>query len=369
MAELITLLEYGQSLWLDYLDRSLVETDSLKQLVSSGVRGVTNNPSIFFKAITERPEYDAAILDLLQSDPELDELQLYHWLSIQDTQMAADVLRGVYDQTNGKDGFVSLEVSPHLAYDAAATVKAARHLWKQVNRPNLMIKVPATREGLPAMERLISEGINVNATLIFSVSRYQEVVDAYLRGLATNPEPQKVAGVASFFISRLDAKVDQMLARMGTPEARQLMGKIGVANARRAYQCFNEMLKSDGFTTQSRRGGQIQRLLWASTSTKNAEYPDLLYVDELIGKHTVTTVPPETLDKFMHHGDVQERLEQGWDTSAKDLKKLASLGIQLEAVTKTLEEEGVAAFVDSYNRGLDSLREKRLELTKHYAEH
>ena len=219
MADLITLLRHGQSMWLDYIDRNLLDNGGLKRLVETGIRGVTSNPTIFHKAITGSQDYDETIIDLLQADHELDTVGLYKWLTIEDIQMAADILRSIYDSSKGVDGYVSLEVSPHLAHDTNSTLESARHLWKEVNRPNLMIKVPGTLEGLPAIEVLIAEGININVTLLFSVSRYEAVIQSYLRGLALNPNPGKVASVASFFVSRVDVKVDRALEQIGTPEA------------------------------------------------------------------------------------------------------------------------------------------------------
>ena len=367
MADLITLLRHGQSMWLDYIDRNLLDNGGLKRLVETGIRGVTSNPTIFHKAITGSQDYDETIIDLPQADHELDTVGLYKWLTIEDIQMAADILRSIYDSSKGVDGYVSLEVSPHLAHDTNSTLESARHLWKEVNRPNLMIKVPGTLEGLPAIEVLIAEGININVTLLFSVSRYEAVIQSYLRGLALNPNPGKVASVASFFVSRVDVKVDRALEQIGTPEALQLRGKIAVANARIAYQCFREMFQAATFTKLREKGARVQRPLWASTSTKNPKYSDLLYVESLIGPDTVNTVPRETLDVFLHHGEVALTLETELDAAKRDLETLKRLGINMEKITKELEDEGVASFADSYDQLLATLDEKRIATTAHYA--
>jgi transaldolase len=258
-------------------------------------------------------------------------------------------------------------VSPHLAYDTEGTVQAARRLWRAVDRPNLMVKVPATLEGLPAIERLIAEGINVNATLLFSVSRYQAVAEAYLRGLALNPEPGRVASVASFFVSRIDGKVDAILDEIGTAKALRLKGKIATANAKAAYERFKVLLRTEAFARQQARGARVQRPLWASTATKNPQYSDLLYVEGLIGPDTVNTVPPQTLDMFMQHGEVRATLEMDVDTACRDLAELQTLGVELEQIALELEREGVAAFADSYDRLLEVLHKKRNAVAQEYA--
>ncbi|NIR30449.1 MAG: transaldolase [Gammaproteobacteria bacterium] len=367
MSNMLTLYQYGQSMWLDYIDRDLLVNGGLARLVEEGLRGVTSNPTIFHKAITGGHQYDDAIRDLLQADPQMDAETLYEWLAIQDVQWAADILRPVYENSNGTDGFVSLEVSPHLAGDTAGTVEGVHHLWRAVDRPNLMIKVPGTREGLPAIERLIGEGININVTLLFSVARYEEVVGAYVSGLGRHPDPARVTSVASFFVSRIDGKVDLMLDRAGTPEARRLKGRAAIANAKMAYQRFRALTRSEAFRDQVARGARVQRLLWGSTSTKNRDYSDLLYVDGLIGADTVNTVPPQTLDAFQDHGTVALTLERDVEQARRDQEDLAALGIDLDAVTRELEEEGVAAFAESHDKLLAALEEKRVAVTRDYA--
>lgn len=368
MSKLITLYsEYGQSIWLDYIDRGLVRDGALKALVSQGLRGVTSNPTIFHKAITQSDDYDDAIRDLVQADHGIDAATLYEWLTVQDVQMAADVLEPVYVASERGDGYVSLEVSPHLADDTQATMKAARHLWRAVDRPNLMIKVPATEAGLPAVEGLVAEGVNVNVTLLFSLERYRAVTDAYVRGLALNPRPEEVASVASFFVSRVDTKVDAALEAIGGPEAEALAGRIAIANAKAAYQHFREFFGSDSFETQRKRGARVQRPLWASTSTKNPRYSEVMYVEELIGPDTVNTLPPETLDALQTRGEPSASLERDVEAARRDLDKLEELGVHLSVITEDLEREGVAKFADSYDQLLEALRSKLATVTATYA--
>ena len=307
MASIERLLECGQSLWLDYVDRNLLTGGGLARLVDEGLRGVTSNPTIFHQAITGSDAYDDAVLDLLQADHEIDAETLYEWLAIQDIQMACDALRPVYDNTEGADGFVSIEVSPHLAHDPHATVNQARHLWRSVHRDNVMIKVPATREGLEAIEVLIAEGIHVNVTLLFSLARYEQVFAAFTRGLEQTDAPRDVASVASFFVSRVDSMVDPLLQAAGA-EAESLRSRAAIANARMAYQSFLQWRTGPDFMAQQRRGARVQRPLWASTSTKDPSLSDTYYVDSLIGPDTVNTVPPKTLDAFVEHGDAHETL-------------------------------------------------------------
>lgn len=368
MSRMLTLYsDYGQSIWLDYIDRNLLVRGGLRELVAQGLRGVTSNPTIFHKAITGSGDYDDAILDLLQADHEIDDETVAQWLVIQDVQMAADILKPVYISSDGKDGFISLEVSPHIAYDTDATIEAAQKLWRIVDRPNLMIKVPATVPGLPAIQRLIADGINVNVTLLFSVDRYKAVSEAYIRGLSLNTNRAGVASVASFFVSRVDSKVDAALDDIGTPEARQLKGRIAIANSKMAYQHFKASIESPEFKEQGRRGGKPQRTLWASTGTKNPDYSDVLYVEELIGADSVNTVTPETLDAYQAHGEMLARLEMDVDLAQHDLETLASLGVDLAQITQELEQEGVKKFADSHDQLLAALKDKRIEVSRHYA--
>lgn len=362
MASIHRLNAMGQSMWLDTIDRRLLTSDGLAELIGLGISGVTSNPTIFQKALTGSDAYDAAILDLLQMDPNMPVEAIYEWLTVRDVQMAADLLLPVYEASTGLDGYVSLEVSPHLAYDTEGTLASARHLWQSVKRPNLMIKVPATWDGLPAMEQLVAAGINVNATLLFSVERYEAVAQAYLLGLARCKEPSRVASVASFFVSRIDTKTDRILETLGKPEALALRGRVAVALARLAYQRYKAVMPPGLAKLPGRH--RPQRLLWASTSVKDPAYADLLYVDNLIGPETVTTVPQETLDAFVYHGVIRAALEDEVDVAERHLHALQDLGLDIEAIAHELEQEGVIKFTASYDAALDTLREKRLSVTR-----
>ncbi|MFV2072413.1 MAG: transaldolase [Thermoanaerobaculales bacterium] len=356
--------EQGQAVWLDFIERRLLTGGGLTRLVEEdGVRGVTSNPSIFQQAIEGSDAYDAAIDELLAENPEMTAVELYEAVAIADIRLAADELRPVWDRSSRADGFVSLEVSPRLARDTLGTVAEAQRLWIEVGRPNLMIKVPATPEGIPAIERLIGEGINVNATLMFSLEDYEAVAHAYLRGLAACADPSGVASVASFFVSRVDTKVDKELELIGTEEALALRGKAAVANAKLAYRRFEELFHGEAFAPLAARGAQVQRPLWASTGTKNPAYSDVLYVDELIGPETVNTLPVATMDAFRDHGRI--RATVGEDVAAADavLADLAALGVDLGAVTGELQVEGVAAFAASFDQLLAALETAIAERT------
>ena len=367
MASLHALSELGQSVWLDYIDRNLVSDGGLQRLVDSGVTGVTTNPTIFHKAIGGSADYDEAIRELLQQDHLIAPADICESLMVTDVQMAANILRPVYDRTEGRDGYVSLEVPPDLAYSIERTVSAARHLWALTARPNVMIKVPGTAEGVKAFERLTADGINVNVTLLFSVERYQQVVRAWARGLARNEHPDRIASVASFFVSRVDTKIDKQLDALGTPEGQRAKGRAAIANAKLAYQRFLTLLKEPEVAAQLARGAHPQRPLWASTSTKNPAYSDVLYVESLIGKDTVNTLPPETLDAFVYHGESRHTLETDVDLARRDLEALSVLGIDLHTVTRELESEGVTAFRESWDKLLGSLREKCFAVAKAFA--
>jgi transaldolase len=365
---LLQLQEYGQSIWLDFIRRKLLASGELERLVKEdGLRGVTVNPSILDHAIRETEDYDEAIRTLAakgKSSPEM-----YEALAVEDVQGATDVLRSTYDRTDGRHGFVSLEVSPYLAYDTEGTVEEARRFWRKVDRPNLMIKVPATREGLPAIERLTAEGINVNVTLLFGLPRYREVFDAYIKGIETRigqSQPvDRLASVASFFLSRIDVLVDPMLEEksQSEPLARQLYGQVAIASAKIAYQIYQEIVDTERFQGLRDRGARVQRLLWASTSTKNPEFSDVKYVEALIGPDTVNTVPMETLDAYRDHGnpapnaDTDCPLEEGVEEARQVLAKLPQLGIDLDQVTQQLEDEGVQKFAASYDQVIEALDE------------
>jgi transaldolase len=363
MSKLIELEKMGQSIWLDYIQRSLLTSGELKQMVDSGLRGVTSNPAIFEKAIAGSNDYDDELKQLVKTDGSIE--QIYEALAIKDITLATDTLRGVYDSTNGKDGYVSLEVSPELAYETDKTVAEAKRLFETVNRPNVMIKVPATQEGLPAIAELIGCGVNVNVTLIFSLQNYKAVAEAYQAGLeqlaATGPSVKgghaidRVASVASFFVSRVDSAVDKKLEKIDNSE---LLGKIAVANSKIAYAEYKQIIQQPRWQQLAAQGAQVQRVLWASTSTKNPAYPDNLYVDELIGPDTVNTLPPATLDSFRDHGRVAETLTQGLEEAQHQVARLADLGIDLAAVTRKLQDDGVVAFAKPFAKLLESIAEK-----------
>jgi transaldolase len=341
---------HQQAPWLDYIERDLLTGGGLERLVrDDGVRGVTSNPSIFKAAITGSGSYDADIDALLAVRPGASTGELYEALAIRDIQLAADILAPLYRGSGRTDGFVSLEVSPHLAHDSAGTEAEATRLRRAVDRPNLMVKVPATAAGIPAIEALIAAGINVNATLMFSLADYEAVAGAYLRGLERCDDPSGVASVASFFVSRVDSKVDAALERIGTDEALARRGRAAIANSRLAYRRFLELFHGPAFAGLAARGAQVQRPLWASTSTKNPAYPDTLYVEELVGPQTVNTLPTATLEAYRDHGRPQTRLTANIAEDAALLGQLAALGIDLEAITAELQTEGVAAFADAFD--------------------
>jgi transaldolase len=347
---------HGQSIWLDFISRSLLSSGELKRLIDKGVTGLTSNPSIFQKSICETADYDDAISSILKSQPKIGIPALYEEMAMADIQMAADALRPVFDSTAGTDGFVSLEVSPHLATLTENTISEAQRLWKSVGRPNLLIKVPATPEGIPAIEALIAQGINVNATLIFSIAQYTDVAQAYIRGLEKNPQPPNVASVASFFLSRIDTAVDKALEKVGTPPALILRGKAAVASAKIAYQQFNEIFRGSPFEKQKSRGGRVQKLVWGSTGTKNPKYSDVIYVEEIIGPDTINTIPLATLSAFLEHGKVRESLTENIEEARNTFSSLKRFNIDLTAVTDQLLKDGVLAFAQAYDQMLDSLK-------------
>lgn len=352
----------GQSIWLDYIHRNLITSGNLKKLVEDGLRGMTSNPTIFQKAITQGTDYDDALKAILKSNPSADVRTLYDYLTIEDIRMAADILRPVYNATDGLDGLVSLEPSPQLAYDTDGTIAEVRRLWQLVDRPNVMMKVPSTPQGIPAIEMLIAEGININITLMFSVKHYNAVSQAYIRGIAKNPNPQRVASVASFFVSRVDTYVDRDLERIGTEEALAMRGKAAIANSKLVYRRFREVFFGQEFATERKRGARVQRLLWGSTSTKNPAYSEFKYVEGLIGPDTVNTVPLETLGAFCDHGKVYATLEEGMEEAEGQIADLRKIGVDLDAVTEQLQKDGVKAFADSADQLLVALEEKRRKL-------
>jgi transaldolase/glucose-6-phosphate isomerase len=362
MTRLHELNRLGQSIWYDNIRRALLDSGELARLIEAGVSGVTSNPSIFEKAIAGSTDYDDALRELVDAGKTVDEI--YEALALDDIGRAADLLRPIFDETEGADGYVSLEVSPTLAHDTERTIAEARRLFGALDRPNVMIKVPATAAGFPAIETLIAGGININATLMFSLAQYAEVAQAYLRGLeklaARGGDLSRVASVASFFVSRVDTAVDRALETH--PEGEDLKGKIAIANAKMAYASFGEIFSGKRWEKLAAQGARMQRPLWASTSTKNPQYPDTLYVDQLIGPHTVNTVPPHTLKAVMDHGTVAPTLEADIEEARDQVARLARLGVDLDAITAQLLEDGVASFAKSFESLMDSIASKREQL-------
>ncbi len=365
---LIRLHSLGQSIWQDFIRRDmLVPGGKMQQLIErDGIMGVTSNPAIFEKAIDGSKNYDEDIRKLAKQGKSVQEI--YEVLTVEDVTRCADLFRGIYDKTDGRDGFVSLEVSPHLANDTAGTLVEARRLWGKLNHPNVLIKVPATRAGVPAIQQLISEGINVNVTLLFGLKRYEQVIEAFVAGveklLASGKAVNRAASVASFFLSRIDTMLDPRLAAIATAHApmaaaaETLQGKIAIASAKQAYQIYKRFFLSDRWKKLAAKGAKTQRLLWASTSTKNKAYSDVMYVEALIGPDTVNTVPPETIDAYRDHGKPAARLEEDVAETATQLKQLADMGIDLTALTQDLEDEGVKKFIEPYDKLIATLRSK-----------
>lgn len=359
----------GQSIWLDYICRDLIVSGELGRLIEKdGLRGMTSNPSIFEKAIAGTHDYDDDIRTMMLEKKRIN--TIYETLSQKDVQSAADKFRPLYNKSKALDGYVSLEVNPHLAHDTGGTMEEARRLWTALNRPNVFIKVPATTEGLAAVRQLISEGINVNVTLLFGIPRYRQAVEAYIAGvedLMKKGKPVKnVASVASFFVSRIDAMVDPILEEIilqgvnNLELAKKLHGQIAIASAKVAYQSYKELFSSDRFRKLAAKGTRTQRLLWASTSTKNPEYSDVKYIESLIGKDTVNTVPVETLNAYRDHGDPEKRIEHDAGDAKWMLERLPELGINMEKVTQQLEDEGVEKFNVSFDKLIATL-EKTLQ--------
>jgi transaldolase/glucose-6-phosphate isomerase len=366
MNALKALQTYDQSVWLDYIGRHLITSGELQRLIDEdGLRGMTSNPAIFEKAISGSADYAASLTAL--GGLNLDAAGLYERLAIHDIQDAADILRPVYEQTQRGDGYVSLEVSPYLAHDTQGTIQEARRLWQTVGRPNIMIKVPATPAGLPAIEQLISEAINVNVTLLFSQAVYERVAQAYIAGLqrlaAQGGEVGQVASVASFFISRIDTAIDaQLQARLKAATTaqermllRSLMGKVAIANGKLTYQRYKAIFRGASWEALAAKGARKQRVLWASTSTKNPHYRDVMYVEELIGPDTVNTMPPATLEAFRDHGRPRASLEEDIEVARDTMEVLEQVGISMAEVTEKLLEEGVRLFAEPFDKLLDAL--------------
>ncbi|MEX1020701.1 MAG: transaldolase [Litorilinea sp.] len=364
------LRELGQSIWLDYIERSMIADGQLQALVDAGLGGVTSNPTIFQQAITGSKAYEDDLKTLVASGK--DAKAIFESLAIEDIRAAADVLRPVYDATNSRDGYVSMEVAPDLAYDTEGTIAEARRLFKAIDRPNVMIKVPATEPGLAAIRQLIHDGININVTLIFALDRYSAVKDAYISGLADRLAEGKnvdaIASVASFFISRIDTSADGALEKIAKEHPEQaattemLMGKIAIANAKLAYRQFQQVFSSDRWLPLEEAGAQVQRPLWASTSTKNPAYPELLYVETLIGPHTVNTMPPKTLDAYRDHGQPARAIDQNVTMAENELARLEALDISLAEITDFQEKDGVKKFADSFTDLLDAIAKRQAEL-------
>ena len=362
MNPLVELHAYGQSFWYDNIRRKFLQDGTLKSLIDDdGLRGMTSNPAIFEKAINGSDDYDAEMKALIEAGT-TDPMTIYETLAFADIQAACDLFADLYTESKGGDGFVSLEVSPYLARDTEGTVKEARRLVTAVNRPNLMIKVPATPAGIPAIRELIGAGININITLMFSMGHYEAVSRAYIDGLkqllANGGDPQKVASVASFFVSRVDAAVDKKLAELNHPAATSLMGKVAIANSKVVYQRFKELFHGKDFAELKGVGGARQRLLWASTSTKNPNYPDTLYIDELIGPETVNTIPPATVDAFRDHGKTANTLESDVEDAQLTLDNLAELQISLDEITQKLQNDGVDSFAKSFDTLMRAIETK-----------
>jgi transaldolase len=355
----------GQSVWIDYLSRDLLETGELERMMrEDAVVGVTSNPTIFQKAISQGERYDAQLREILESG-ETDAKEIFLQLSSRDIAAACDLLRKVWDEGKGLDGYVSWEVDPRLAYDKGATIAEAQRLHEWIERPNLYVKIPATEPGLGAIEEMIASGRNINVTLIFSLERHKAVMEAYLRGLErlveSGGDPSTVHSVASFFVSRVDTETDKRLDAIGG-DALQLRGKLGVANAKLAYENYLGAFSGARWEALAAKGATKQRCLWASTSTKNPEYRDVLYVEELIGPETVDTMPEETIEAFQDHGNVAETLTQDVEGARKLFDDLRTAGIDYDDVVDTLEREGVQKFSDSFDELMDGIKAKRGEL-------
>jgi transaldolase len=370
MHSLQDLIKYGQSYWLDNLTRGMITSNALHTRVTTqGLRGMTSNPSTFNKAISGSSDYDAQIARLVRDGQTVE--AIYERLVVKDVRDACDILRPVYDAAEGQDGLVSLEVSPHLAYDTEGTMQEACRLWRAVDRPNVMIKIPGTSPGVPAIEQMLYEGINVNITLLFSTADYETVAQAYFtaleRRVAEDKAIRHIASVASFFLSRIDVLVDQLLHQRIRPQdspgydprPAQLLGKVAVANAKLAYQSFKRIFAEPRWQVLALHGAQVQKPLWASTSTKNPDYHDVMYVEPLIGPHTVNTMPDETIDAFADHGVIAENtVEADLDAARQVLHDLEAVGIDLDGVTWQLQHEGVQKFIDPFDDLMAALAQK-----------
>jgi transaldolase len=359
------LSELGQSVWVDSLSREWLETGELARMMrEDAVVGVTSNPTIFEKAMSAGGWYDDQLREVLKE--ETDRKEIFYRLAVEDIEDALALLQPVWDERKGEDGHVSMEVDPNLAYDQEATIEEALRFHEWINEPNLFVKIPATEPGLGAIEECIARGRSINVTLIFSLERYAEVAEAYIRGLErlveTGGDPSRVASVASFFVSRVDTEADKRLDAIGTEEAFALRGKLAIANAKLAYQRYKQIFSGERWERLAENAATTQRCLWASTSTKNPDYRDVMYVEELIGPETVNTMPRETIEAFQDHGRVELTLERGLDDALKVFDDLSKIGVDYDDVTDTLEREGVQKFSDSFAQLLDGIRAKQGEL-------
>ena len=370
---LLKIQEFGQSIWQDYIQRNIILSGELKQLINEdGIRGITSNPSIFDTAIAGSRDYDDDIRAMALEGKSIEEI--YRFLTVRDVRQAADLFRPMYDGSEGKHGFVSLEVNPHLARNVEGTIQEARDLWKSLDRPNVFIKVPATREGLSCIRRLIGDGINVNVTLLFGLPRYREVADAYISGLeyraAQGKSVDRVASVASFFLSRIDILVDPLLEKIiqsGTEQsvpAEKCRGQVAVASARQAYQIYKKIFRNERFQKLADQGARPQRLLWASTSTKTPEYSDVKYVEALIGPETVNTLPQETIRAYRDHGNPAPRLENDLGETGDVFESLFALDIDIDKITQQLEDQGIEKFNKPYDSLMETLEKKRASASK-----
>ncbi len=363
MTRLHELHELGQSVWLDFIRRAFIHEGGMQDLIDAGIRGVTSNPSIFEEAIAHSEDYDDQLKRLVAQGKSTREI--YEALVIEDIQRACDLFRPIYEASGGDDGYISLEASPSLAHDTEGTIEEVAHFHEEVDRPNLMIKIPATQAGYPAIEEMIGRGVNINITLMFSLDQYDRVAEAYLSGLerlrSAGGDIAGVASVASFFVSRVDTKVDKRLDEIGDSSIR---GEIGIANAKMAYQRFVETFRGSRWEELSAEGARVQRVLWGSTSTKDPAYPDTMYVDKLIGPHTVNTLPKETIEAFMDHGTAARTLDQNLDEARQALARLEEVGIDLDTVTDELLDEGLEKFAGSFDDLMDSIETKCRELQK-----
>jgi transaldolase len=362
-SKLHELSELGQSVWIDFLSRQLLQSGELARMMEEdAVVGVTSNPTIFQKAIAAGNAYDEQFREVLAEEE--DPKEVFLKLAVQDVKNACDLLRQVWDGGHGQDGYVSIEVDPNLAFDTDGTIAEAQRLHELVDKPNCFVKIPATKAGLPAIEEMIARGRNINVTLIFSLQRYVEVVEAYLRGLErlveSGGDPGPVASVASFFVSRVDTEADRRLDEVGAAD--ELKGKLAVANAKLAYERYQELFSGDRWEALEAKGARSQRCLWASTSTKNPAYRDVIYVEELIGPKTVNTMPEETIEAFQDHGEVALTLERGLDEAKRVFEQISEAGVDYDDVVATLEQEGVQKFADSFTELLDGVQAKRGEL-------